>query len=131
MPDDPPNTPLNAQIKEAVQTSTEYALGFAPLGVQTTDPSTRVSAGGAIAYDKAAQAAALAMQDAADYQRNVMSISAVVQGKAMAMILATEPPPEGAVVAYALALVSALAAPITAGVASASVSKSLRDFPKA
>ncbi len=135
MTDTPPAadpTTVNPQIVDAVKTSTEYAFGFAPLATQPPDPLNRISAGAAISYDKAAQAAALAMQDAADYQRNVMSVSAIVQGKAMAKILASPgAPSEGALVAYVLALVSAIAAPISAAVASEAAILPLKNFPKA
>ena len=57
---------VNSQIKDAVQTSTNWAMGFAPLDAGTPSSASRVSAGGAIAYDKATQAAALAVQDAAE-----------------------------------------------------------------
>lgn len=122
---------VNSQIVDAVTTSTEFALGFAPLGTQTTEAGSRISAGAAISYDKAAQAAAISVQDATDYQRDVMSISAVVQGKAMAEILASPTPSEGAIVAYVLALVSSVAAPVSAGLASRSIVGALNDFPRA
>ncbi|WGM40151.1 hypothetical protein [Caulobacter sp. NIBR1757] len=121
---------VNPQIVDAVTTSTEFALGFADLGTQSTVADTRISAGVAISYDKAAQAAAISVQDAADYQRNMLSISTAVQGKAMAMILAGTPT-EGALVAYALGLVSSFAAPIAAAVAAESVTLSLKTFPRA
>ena len=121
---------VNSQIKDAVQTSTNWAMGFAPLDAGTPSSASRVSAGGAIASDKATQAAALAVQDAADYQRNVMSISTTVQGKAMAMMLASGGLNEPALVAYAMALVSAFAAPLAAGLAAESVTKAVESFPK-
>ncbi|EDX79190.1 hypothetical protein ER13_03205 [Brevundimonas sp. EAKA] len=121
---------VNSQIKDAVQTSTNWALGFAPLEQGTPSTSTRVSAGGAIAYDKATQAAALSVQDAADYQRNMLSISTTVQGKAMAMMLASGGMNEPALVAYAMALVSSFAAPIAAGLAAESVTTAVKTFPR-
>jgi hypothetical protein len=121
---------VNNQIKDAVQTSTNWALGFATLDGGTPSSATRVSAGGVIAYDKATQAAALSVQDAADYQRNVMSISTAVQGKAMAMMLASEGTDDAALVAYVMALVSAFAAPIAAGLAAESVTKAVESFPR-
>lgn len=127
----PDPTTVNPQITDAVATSTNWALGFAPLDDGTANVSTRVSAGGAIAYDKAAQAAAISVQDAADYQRNMLSISTAVQGKAMAMMLASGGMSEPALIAYAMALVSSFAAPIAAGVAAESVTHALSDFPKA
>lgn len=129
MADDNPK--VNSQITDAVATTTNWALGFAPLDDQTATASTRISAGGAIAYDKAAQAAAISVQDAADYQRNVLSISTAVQGKAMAMMLASSGANEPALIAYVMALVSSFAAPVAAGVAAESVTHALTDFPKA
>jgi hypothetical protein len=105
-------------------------MGFAKLEDGTSLDVVRVSAGAAIAYDKATQAAALAAQDAADYQRNMLSISTTVQGKAMAMMLASSGMSEPALIAYAMALVSSLAAPIAAGMAAESVAKVLPEFPR-
>lgn len=123
---------VNPQIVDAVTTSTEFALGFADLGTQSTVASSRISAGVAISYDKAAQAAAISVQDAADYQRNMLSISTAIQGKAMAVILASpEAPPPGALTAYALGLISSFATPVAAGMAAESITKALADFPKA
>jgi hypothetical protein len=121
---------VNSQIVDAVETSTTWALGFGNMGAGPASGVTRVSAGGAIAYDKAAQAAALAVQDAADYQRNMLSISTTVQGKAMAMMLASGGVNEPALIAYAMALVSSLAAPIAAGMAAESVTKAVESFPR-
>jgi hypothetical protein len=59
-----------------------------------------------------------------------MSISTTVQGKAMAMMLASGGLNEPALVAYAMALVSAFAAPIAAGLAAESVTKAVESFPK-
>lgn len=123
-------TVVNPQIIDAVKQSTAFALGFAPLGAQDSDPSKLVSAGAAIAYDKAVQAAALAVQDATDYQRNVLSLSAAVQGKAMAMVLA-EQDVEEALLAFAMALVSSVAAPFVAGEAAAKITTAISTFPRA
>lgn len=79
---------VNAQILGAVQASTDFAFGLATSLAPAVPGGTRMSAGTAIAYEKAAQAAALAIQDASDYARNVMSVSGVAQGKALAEILA-------------------------------------------
>lgn len=121
---------VNRQIKDAVQTSTNWALGFAPMEPGTPSSTVRVSAGGAIAYEKATQAAALSVQDAADYQRNVLSLSAAVQGKAMTMVLASGGVNEPAMIAYAMALVSSVVAPIAAGLASESVTTAVKTFPR-
>jgi hypothetical protein len=123
--------PLNQQIVDAVDTSTSYALGLLPTvdGGGDADPVV-LSAGAAIAYDKAVQAAAIATQDAADYERNVLSISAAVQGKALAMILATEDvdPTSGPVAAWVLAVVSSLIAPVSAGLAASTVTLAVKEF---
>ncbi|WP_372784952.1 hypothetical protein [Phenylobacterium sp.] len=129
-----PQTAVNPQIVDAVQLSTEYALGFGALNTQDADPSTAVSAGAAIAYDKAVQAAALAVQDAADYQRNVLAISTAVQGKAMALILANPAavdPDSGPVWAFGMAVLSSLVAPVTAGLASLAITEAVTKFPRA
>lgn len=95
MTDNAPNPPettapdaMNQQILDAVQNSTEYAFGLKASLLPPVDNGTRLSSGAAIAFDKAAQAAALSIQDASDYARNVMSIASVAQGKALAEILA-------------------------------------------
>jgi len=129
VPDPEPPTAVNKQIVDAVAQSTNYALGFAPLGPQT-DPGTPVSAGAVIAYDKAIQAAALSVQDAADYERNVLSLSAAVQGKAMAMLLAN-PSDLQLLVPFAAAIVSSMVAPITAGLAAYAITDAVtKTFPK-
>jgi len=134
--------PLNKQIVDAVDTSTRYALGLLPKPDSAAPPAdelrlaakaagaTVISAGAAIAYDKATQSAAIATQDAADYERNVLSISAAVQGKALAMILATEDvdPTSGPVAAWVLAVVSSLLAPVSAGLAASTVSLAVNEF---
>lgn len=120
---------VNKQIENAVKTSTNWALGFAPLDDGTETPfDKRVSAALAIAHDKAAQAAALSIQDAADYQRNMLSISTAVQGKAMTLMLASGGVSEPALVAYAMALVSSLTAPIAADLAARSVSSAAQSY---
>jgi hypothetical protein len=90
------------------------------------------ASGAAIAYDKVAQAAALAIQDAADYQRNALSISAAAQGKALAMMLQ---PSELANIErysmiYVLALAGSMAASVTAGLISEQANAILRNFPR-
>lgn len=113
---------VNPQIIDAVKQSSGFVFG-PQVGAGT-------AAGNAIAYEKAAQAAALAVQDAADYQRNVLSISAAAQGKALAMMLATEKVvPYGEILG--LAIVASLAATFTAAQASTALTGSLADFPPA
>jgi hypothetical protein len=126
---DPP-TAVNPQIVDAVQTSTEYVFGFEQMPGGPGDIAGRLSAGGAVAYEKAAQAAAIEFQDAADYQRNVLSISSVAQGKALAMMFA-EPAkiPQYAII-YILAMAGSLVAEITAGQIGQQAATTLEKFPK-
>lgn len=121
---------VNAQIVDAVRKSTGFVYGLEPLDTTSAAGIQQFNAGTAIAYEKAAQAAALAMQDAADYQRNVMSVSAVAQGKALAMMLAEPAQAASYAMPFVLALVGSLAASITAGMASTEASKALQAFPK-
>ncbi|HEY1631807.1 MAG TPA: hypothetical protein VGF56_10855 [Rhizomicrobium sp.] len=120
---------VNDQIMGAVQASTEFAFG---LTTQLNDSSgtTRVSAGVAIAYDKAAQAAALGVQDATDYERNVLSISSATQGKALSMILAGDNVPD-ATMAFVLALIAAVLAPIVVAEVGIAQTHMLDNFPQA
>lgn len=86
--EDDAGSSVNPQIVDAVQQSTDFAFGLKASLLPPVENGTRLSSGAAIAFDKAAQAAALSIQDAADFARNVMSIAAVAQGKALAEILA-------------------------------------------
>ncbi len=129
----PPQPPVNPQIVDAVKTATTYALGLQapptpPPGGDTT-PS-RLSACQAMAYDKAAQAAAIAFQDAADYQRNVLSVSNVAQGKALAMMFIDKPNFNTYLEIFGVALVGSIVAPIVAGMAADSLTTALSKFPK-
>ena len=103
---DEPTPPLNSQVKQAVQATYDAVLG--PQGAPAKE------AGAAIAYQKVAQAAALRVQDATDYQRNIMSISTVAQGQALAKMFSA--PPES-VAQYAPLLVLAMLTPIAAAIA--------------
>jgi hypothetical protein len=89
-----------------------------------------MSAGVAIAYDKAAQAAALGVQDATDYERNVLSISSAAQGKALAMILAGDNVQDAAI-AFVLALVASVVAPIVVAEVGVAQTHMLDNFPQA
>jgi len=140
-PQDPPPPPngngddattfVNPQILDAVKQSTTYALGFETLPSVKNDRSNRVSAGGAIAYDKAAQAAALAVQDAADYQRNVLSVSNVAQAKALAMMFADKQNIPQYATIFVLAIAGSLAASVTAGQVGVQMDTMLEKFPRA
>lgn len=59
---------VNAQILDAVNQTTSIMMENAP------------SEGAAVAYQKVAQAAAYAVQDATDYNRNVENIAMAAQG---------------------------------------------------
>lgn len=126
-----PIDPVNSQILGAVQASTKFAFGLtAELNDGTGD--TRLSAGVAIAYDKAAQAAALGVQDATDYARNVMSISSAAQGKALAMILSGDPTKlEPGAIGFVLALIAAVVAPIVVAETGFAQTSMLKSFPQA
>jgi len=126
-----PTSAVNQQILGAVQASTDFVFGLKSQLQDAKPDGSRISAGAAIAYEKAAQAAAIAVQDAADYQRNVMSISTVAQGKALAMMLADQSKiPQGTVV-FVLAMVASLAAALTAGQVGGEQTKMISAFPKA
>jgi hypothetical protein len=128
-PEEPPSTSaVNQQILGAVQASTEFAFGLNNQ-LYNSGGTDRLSAGVAIAYDKAAQAAALAVQDATDYQRNVLSVAAATQGKALAMILAGVKV-EDAAGAFVLALVASIVAPIVAGEVGFMQTYMLKNFPQ-
>lgn len=122
-PPPPPPPPLNPQIVDAVSTSTGFVFG--PMA----SAAAGSNAGTAIAYEKVAQAAALAVQDGTDYQRNVLSISTVAQGKALAMMFA-----EKTVTPYAeillLAIVASIGATITVGLVNAAATEVASTFPK-
>ena len=120
---------VNKQIIDAVQASTEYAFGLNN-ALQDSTGKDRLSASVAIAYDKAAQAAALGVQDATDYERNVLSISSATQGKALAMILAQQNVPEAAI-AFVLALVASIVAPIVVAEVGTAQTYMLDKFPQA
>lgn len=85
-----PTPPVNKQIVEAVKKSTDFVFGQ-PEEKSTTaatagsgDLAPKYDAAKAIAYEKVAQAVAYGVQDATDYQRNILSMSSVAQGKALA-----------------------------------------------
>lgn len=80
-----PATSVNGQILDAVKQTNAQVLapGFSPS--QGSQGSGAVGTG--IAYQKVAQAAAFAVQDATDYQRNMMSIGMTAQGVIMEMMI--------------------------------------------
>jgi hypothetical protein len=69
---------LNAQIVAAVNTTNKEVLQYAEKEAQS------------IAYQKVAQAAAFAVQDATDYLRNVEAIALAAQGVALKLMIEKE-----------------------------------------
>jgi coenzyme F420-reducing hydrogenase alpha subunit len=81
-----------------------------------------------IAYQKAAQAAAFAVQDAADYLRNIMTIASTAQGVALKLFLETKDPFYEQVIQQAQSAVSSAANNLEAvGKSATSVAT---DFPR-
>ncbi len=115
-------SPVNQQILDAVTSSTGFVFG------PNVGNGSAANAGTAIAYQKVAQAAALAVQDATDYQRNVLSISTAAQGKALAMMLT-----EKTINPYAeillLAMIASIGAAVTAGAVHTVAAEVAKDFP--
>jgi len=124
-----PDSTVNEQIIDAVQASTQYAFGLNNTLTNPAVTGSRLSAGVAIAYDKVAQATSLAIQDATDYQRNVLAISGATQGKAMAMMLAGVNE-KGAVAAFGMALIASIVAPFVAGEIGQIQIKTITDYPQ-
>ena len=75
---------VNSQIIDAVQ-QTRSAMRVAG-----GDSSMTLDSG--ISYQKASQAAALAVQDATDYLRNVMTIASTAEGMALKLLIETKNP---------------------------------------
>jgi len=72
--------PLNQQIVATVDFTKAAVL------------DTAVQEGQSIAYQKVAQAAAFAVQDATDYLRNVQTIATAAQGVALSLMIETKDP---------------------------------------
>lgn len=72
--------PLNQQIVATVDFTKATVLGSAQ------------QEGQSIAYQKVAQAAAFAVQDATDYLRNIQTIATAAQGVAMSLMIETKDP---------------------------------------
>lgn len=88
------------------------------------------ASGAAIAYDKVAQAAALIVQDAADYQRNALALCTAAQGKALALMLQDPAKIEQLGIAYVMAMMGSAAASTTAALISEQAAAMLRNFPR-
>jgi hypothetical protein len=93
---------VNSQILDAVR-QTRSAVR-----IDSGDTSKVVDAG--VGYQKASQAAALAVQDATDYLRNVMTIASTAEGMALKLMLETKDPFYSTVLTEAQSAVSAAAA---------------------
>ncbi len=111
---------VNSQIVDAVR-QTRNAMR-----IDAGDMSRILDAG--INYNKAGQAAAIAVQDAADYLRNVMTITSTAQGMALKLLLETKDPLYGQVLEKAIESTSKAVANFEAvGKSAASVASS---FPR-
>ncbi|MGZ8157850.1 MAG: hypothetical protein ACXWT1_09825 [Methylobacter sp.] len=111
---------VNSQIVDAVkQTRDAVRIG-------ENDKSKVVDSG--IAYQKASQAAAFAVQDATDYLRNIMAISSTAQGMALKLFLETQDPLYVPIIEQAQKAVTEAAGNLeTVGVSAISVAT---DFPR-
>lgn len=146
----PDLTKVNPQIVDAVKVSTRYAFGIDPeilppggagngaagAGGGAADPGgPAANAGTPIAYQKAAQALAYSVQDAVDYQRNILSMTSAAEGKALALMfedIAAEQPEalaEHALV-YILSMLGSLAGGLVAEQIANASGEALAKFPK-
>lgn len=132
------------QIVDAVKVSTEYAFGIipgvTPSGSSGSSGPTPAAAGGGlnagtpIAYQKAAQALAFSVQDAVDYQRNILTMTSTAEGKALALMFEDiaeqnlEALGEHAVV-YILSMLGALAGGLVAEQITNASGEALAKFP--
>lgn len=82
-------TTVNGQVLQAVAVTNDTVLGAAK------------ETGAGVAYQKASQAAAFAVQDATDYMRNVMTVALTAQGIALKLMIEKKDP------SYAPVLVAA------------------------
>lgn len=114
---------LNPVIVDSVKETTNYVFG----PKSQTEPATNT--GTSIAYQKVAQAASLAVQDGVDYQRNVLSISTVAQGKALALMFATKQT-DPYMEILLLAMVASIGAVVTNGLIDAVAAGVVAKFPK-
>jgi hypothetical protein len=84
---------VNAQIVDAVKTSTGAVMGSFeayPSKTVSTAQGTSTVYANTIAYPKVSQAAAFAVQDATDYLRNIMTMSATAQGVIFKLMVENE-----------------------------------------
>jgi hypothetical protein len=84
---------VNGQIVDAVKTSTGAVMGsFKAYPDKEVSPvhGTSTVYANTIAYPKVSQAAALAVQDATDYLRNMMTMSSTAQGVILKLMVENE-----------------------------------------
>lgn len=111
---------VNTQIVDAVK-KTRDAVHINP------DDKAKVVDSG-VAYQKASQAAAFAVQDATDYLRNIMAISSTAQGMALKLFLETKDPSYVQIITQAQSAVTMAASNLeTVGLSAISVAT---DFPR-
>lgn len=135
---------VNPQIVDAVRVSSQYAFGVAPDMLPAAGgksdgapaaPGPAANAGAPIAYQKAAQALALSVQDAVDYQRNILSMTSAAEGKALQLMFEdiaeenVDALGEHAVV-YILSMLGSLAGGLIAEQITTASGKALAAFPK-
>lgn len=82
-------TTVNPQILSAVSSTNSSVLGASK------------ETGAGVAYQKASQAAAFAVQDATDYLRNVMTVALTAQGIALKLMIEKKDPSYAPVLAAA------------------------------
>ncbi len=125
---------VNPQIIDAVDKSTKYAFGVPVPTSDTSSTTPTYNAGQAIAFEKVAQACAYQVQDATDYQRNILSVNSAAQGKALALMFkdVEEKKPdklaEHAII-FVLAIVGSFAAGLTAEFIGTEAGTILSNFP--
>lgn len=85
---------VNGQIVDAVKTSTGAVMGSfqAPYPDKTVTPAHGTSTiyANTVAYPTVSQAAAYAVQDAEEYMRNIMTMSATAQGVIFKLMVENE-----------------------------------------
>ncbi len=128
----PDDKKVNPVILDAVKQSTMFAFGSIPSDSEGTTPT--YNAGEAIAYEKVAQACAYMVQDATDYQRNILSVNGAAQGKALALMFTDPDPPLGKeferhALILVLAMIGSFVATLTAGVIGTEAGTILSNFP--
>ena len=115
---DAAETSINSQVLDAVRLLNDLTAG-----------KDDAAAGTTIAYQQVAHAAALAIQDAVDYQRNALAICAAAQGKAYAMMAENPDIPRWGTVC-GLAMSGSIVANVTTGMICHAAIDILKNFPR-